>query len=181
MARKHSEIEELEELEEQLVEEKDRIVGTTRKAMLAYVGAFGMAQDEAANLFNRCIKRGEIAEKDARKMLKSINQRSKPASRNITRARQRFNRQIERVLNSVSIPSKRDVDLLNNKMTMLNEKIDRLTGEAEKLPSKRDVTKLAAKVEELKAETEDLPSKRDVTKLAAKVENLKDEIPQRKK
>lgn len=40
-----------------------------RKAALAYVGAFGVAADEAGKLFERFVKRGERVEKDARVMM----------------------------------------------------------------------------------------------------------------
>jgi hypothetical protein len=40
-----------------------------RKAALAYVGAFGVAADEAGKLFERFVKRGERMEKDARVMV----------------------------------------------------------------------------------------------------------------
>ncbi len=41
-----------------------------RKAALAYVGAFGVAADEAGKLFERFVVRGERIEKDARKLMK---------------------------------------------------------------------------------------------------------------
>ena len=40
-----------------------------RKAALAYVGAFGVAADEAGKLFERFVKRGEKMQKDARVMV----------------------------------------------------------------------------------------------------------------
>src|SRR4051794_24361977 len=42
----------------------------TRKAALAYVGAFGVAADELGRLFYKFVTRGEQVELDARKLVK---------------------------------------------------------------------------------------------------------------
>lgn len=50
--------------------EPNKVREVTRKAALAYVGAFGVAADEAGKLFERFVVRGEQIQKDARKMMK---------------------------------------------------------------------------------------------------------------
>jgi Poly(hydroxyalcanoate) granule associated protein (phasin) len=42
----------------------------SRKAALAYVGAFGVAADEVGSLFEKFVTRGEQMQHDARKMVK---------------------------------------------------------------------------------------------------------------
>ncbi len=50
--------------------ETNRALEFTRKAALAYVGAFGVAADELGKLFEKFVTRGERIEKDARKLVK---------------------------------------------------------------------------------------------------------------
>lgn len=47
-----------------------RLMDFTRKVVLAYVGAFGVAADEFGKLFDRFVVRGERIEKEARKLVK---------------------------------------------------------------------------------------------------------------
>lgn len=43
-----------------------------RKLGLAYLGAFGLAGDQAVKLFNLFVKRGERVEKDMRKFVQEV-------------------------------------------------------------------------------------------------------------
>lgn len=47
-------------------------MGMGRKFYLAYIGAFGLAADEAVKLFDTFVKRGERVEKDVRKLVKTV-------------------------------------------------------------------------------------------------------------
>ncbi|MCC6188241.1 MAG: hypothetical protein IT318_04375, partial [Anaerolineales bacterium] len=68
VARKHkiAEIAEIEEMEA----DRNRLFEMARKVVLAAVGAAALAQDEAVDFVNRLVERGEIAEKDARKLIR---------------------------------------------------------------------------------------------------------------
>ena len=48
--------------------ETNRFMEVTRKVGLAYIGAFGVAGDEMGKLFEKFVDRGELIQKDARKM-----------------------------------------------------------------------------------------------------------------
>jgi polyhydroxyalkanoate synthesis regulator phasin len=53
-------------------------IGLLRKVMLATIGAAVLAQDEMEVFINRLVERGEMAEKDARKLIQEIiDQRDK--------------------------------------------------------------------------------------------------------
>jgi polyhydroxyalkanoate synthesis regulator phasin len=119
MEKKHHvpELEELQELEE---EERNRFFVTVRKIVLAGIGAVGLAQDEVENLIERLVERGEIAEKDARKLLREVSEkRGKTAER-------AWDKQIEAVLDRMNVPSKSDIEALSKKITHLAAKIDEL-------------------------------------------------------
>ncbi|MGB8646194.1 MAG: phasin family protein [Anaerolineae bacterium] len=123
MPKKHPEIEELEELEAKDEEERNRLLEATRKVMLAAVGAVGLAQDELEDFVNRLVKRGEIAEKDARKLIKEVTEKRRK------NAGKRVEKQIDRVYDRMNIPSKADIEALNDKITHLTAKVEELRKE----------------------------------------------------
>ncbi len=126
MAKKHPEIAELEELEAKDEEERSYLFESTRKVVLASVGAVGLAQDELENFLNRLVKRGELAEKDARKLMKEATERRRKRARGIDK---RMEKQLNRMLNWMNIPSKKDIDELGDKITDLTHKVEELKHE----------------------------------------------------
>ncbi len=126
MAKKHPEVEELEELEAKAEEEKNRLFEATRKVVLASVGAVGLAQDELENFINRLVKRGEIAEKDAKKLLKEATERRRRSTRGLDK---QVNKQMDKVMDRMNIPSKKDIDTLSAKISELSAKVEELKKE----------------------------------------------------
>ena len=51
---------------------RNQMIEMARKVLLASVGAVALAQDEVEAFVNRLIERGEIAEKDGRKLINEI-------------------------------------------------------------------------------------------------------------
>ncbi len=126
MAKKHPEIEELEELEAKDEEERSRLFEATRKVVLASVGAVGLAQDELENFMNRLVKRGEVAEKDARKLLKEANAKRRKNTRGVDK---RFEKQLNRAMEWMNIPSRSDIEELSDKISELTVKVEELKKE----------------------------------------------------
>ncbi len=120
MPKKHPEIEELEELEAKDEEERNRLYEATRKVMLAAVGAVGLAQDEMEDFVNRLVKRGEIAEKDARKLVKEVTEKRRKT------AEKRVDHEMDRLYERMNIPTKADIEALNAKISLLTAKIEEL-------------------------------------------------------
>lgn len=52
------------------VQEANGLMELGRKVMLAYVGMFGIAGDKLTEWFDLFVERGEVMEKDARKLVK---------------------------------------------------------------------------------------------------------------
>lgn len=101
-----------------------------RRLMLAAAGAAGMAYDEAGKVLDKLVARGEIAEKDAKAVLKKITG-SKPvdmAKRAATGAVKAADLGLEAVLDRMRVPTKADLAALQKKIDSLNRKIDKLTG-----------------------------------------------------
>lgn len=104
-------------------EEPNALFEAARKVLLAGIGAVALAQDEVEDFVDRLIERGEIAEKDGRKLVREVmDKRKKEASK----AEDEVTKRVENVLDRMSVPSKADIETLSEKITQLSKKIDDL-------------------------------------------------------
>ena len=94
-----------------------------RRVLLATIGAAAIAQEEIEALVNRLVERGEIAEKDGKKMIHEMMDKRKTKT---TKVEDDINKNMESVLNRMNIPTKGDVEALSQKITGLSKKIDEL-------------------------------------------------------
>lgn len=117
---------EMAETAEQPMEEaKGRpmpLLDIARKVLLAGVGAAALAGDEIEDFVNRLVERGEIAERDGRKLVKDVLERRKQT----TGIEERIDRQIEQFVARLNVPTKADVDALSSRIADLSKKIDAL-------------------------------------------------------
>jgi len=98
------------------------LLDMARKVLLAGVGAAALAADEIEDFVNRLVERGEIAERDGRKLVKDVLERRKQA----TGVEERIDRQIEQFVAKLNVPTKADVDALSSRIADLSKKIDAL-------------------------------------------------------
>lgn len=103
--------------------EMNPMLATVRKILLAGVGAVALAQEEVEDFVNRLIERGEIAEKDGRKLIEDIQERRK---KKMEETEGELESQIEEVLHRMNVPTKADIDALSRKITTLTKKVDEL-------------------------------------------------------
>lgn len=99
-----------------------------RKLVLASIGAVAITIDEAESFVNKLVARGEIAQKDAERLLSEARARVRggaPAQQ-VEQAEERFENGIEHLLNRLNIPSKRDIDELSAKIAQLTARVDEL-------------------------------------------------------
>lgn len=96
---------------------------SVRKVLMAAIGAVALAQDEVEAFVNRLIERGEIAEKDGKKLINDVMAKRKKQT---GKAEDEFNKRIEAIMEKMKIPSKADIDSLSAKITDLTKKIDEL-------------------------------------------------------
>jgi poly(hydroxyalkanoate) granule-associated protein len=94
-----------------------------RRVLLATIGAAAIAQEEIEALVDRLVERGEIAEKDAKKLLHEVMEKRKNKT---TKVEEDITKNIEGALNRMNIPSKADIDALSQKIAALSKKIDEL-------------------------------------------------------
>ena len=102
---------------------QSRMTEMIRKVLLATIGAAVIAQEEIEALVNRLVERGEIAEKDGKKLMHEMMEKRKSKT---AKVEEDINKNLESVLDRMSIPSKADVEALSQKITALSKKIDEL-------------------------------------------------------
>lgn len=106
---------------------RNQMVDLARKLLLAGVGAVALAQDEVEAFVNRLIERGEIAEKDGRKLITEVmDRRRKQVEEAQTAAKEGVDSRLEAILHRMNIPTKSDVTALSDKIAALAQKVDQM-------------------------------------------------------
>jgi polyhydroxyalkanoate synthesis regulator phasin len=109
--------------EERVPEEERRVsplLAPLRKVLLASIGAVALAQDEAEDLINRLVERGEIAREEGRKLVDDM------MAKRQERVQAQFDGRIDAALGRMNVPSKADLKAVENKLDELNQKLDKL-------------------------------------------------------
>jgi polyhydroxyalkanoate synthesis regulator phasin len=88
-----------------------------RQLLLAYVGAAPLTRDEIEAFVNKLVARGALAQKDAEKLLREVW--DQPGAKNV-------GEQMEQVLNRLDIPSRRDIEELNQRIRQLATRVEGL-------------------------------------------------------
>ncbi len=102
---------------------QSQMMELVRKVMLATMGAAVIAQEEIEALINRLIERGEIAEKDGKKLMHEMMDKRKTRT---AKVEDEINKNITDVLERMNIPTRTDIDALSQKINGLSKKIDDL-------------------------------------------------------
>jgi len=97
-----------ETMEEQ---ETSPMYEAVRKLVLASIGAVAIAQEEMEALVNKLVERGELAEKEGKKIIGELKERRNKKSAKAE---------------AMNVPSKADIDALSKKISDLDKKIDGL-------------------------------------------------------
>ncbi len=140
----------------------------TRNLLLASIGAVVLTKEEIESLVNRLIEKGEITEKEGRKLVDELVSRTKDAHKEVVqkveepvnkteewlnKAEDVFAQRVQTVLNSMNIPSKADIEELTRKINTLSKKVSELDkklsaetkiGEAEPAKAKKAASRKAA-------------------------------------
>lgn len=104
-------------------EEHNPLLEAARKVLLASIGAVALAQDEIEDFVNRLVERGEIAEKDGKKLVREVMDRRK---KEVHKAEDEVNKRVEDVLDRMNVPTKADIDALTQKIAALTKKVEEL-------------------------------------------------------
>ena len=104
-------------------EERGPLLEALRKVLLAGIGAVVIAQEEIEDLVNKLVERGEIAEKDGKKLVREVMDKRKKGAE---KAEDEFTKRIEEILDRMNVPTKADIDSLGEKIAALTKKVDEL-------------------------------------------------------
>lgn len=104
-------------------EEGKHFLDALHKVLLASIGAVALAQEEIEDFVNKLIERGEIAEKDGRKLVREVVERRKKETE---KAEDQLSKRVEEVLSHMNVPSKTDIDALGEKVAALTKKVEEL-------------------------------------------------------
>jgi poly(hydroxyalkanoate) granule-associated protein len=103
------------------------LAGAARRVLLASVGAVVLAQEEIEDFVNRLVEKGEIAEKDGKKLVKDILERRKKETAKVEKeVDDRIESIVEKVLGRMNVPTKSDIDALSKKIGELSQKVEDL-------------------------------------------------------
>lgn len=111
-------------------EKSASLLTMVRRVLLAGVGAAALTTEEIQDFLNRLVDRGELAEKDARKLMNDIVARrdgaEKRVEKSVESASNVVEEQIERILTRLNVPNKFDIEELSKKIASLSQKVDDL-------------------------------------------------------
>jgi poly(hydroxyalkanoate) granule-associated protein len=118
---------EIEIIVEEINDEPNALLETVRRVLMAGVGVVVLAQEEVEEFVNKLIERGEIAEKDGRKLISEVVENRKKQAQDTKQATQEeFDKRLESILDRLNVPTRGDIDTLNTKVTELTAKVEKL-------------------------------------------------------
>ena len=96
---------EIEIIEEEVNDEPNALLETVRRVLMAGVGVVVLAQEEVEVFVNKLIERGEIAEKDGRKLINEVVENRKHQAQETKQATQEeFDKRFEGLLDRLNVP-----------------------------------------------------------------------------
>lgn len=118
---------EIEIIEEEVNDEPNALLETVRRVLMAGVGVVVLAQEEVEEFVNKLIERGEIAEQDGRKLINDVvENRKKQAQETRQATQEEFDKRLEGLLDRLNVPTRGDINTLNDKVTELTAKVEEL-------------------------------------------------------
>jgi polyhydroxyalkanoate synthesis regulator phasin len=117
------EVETMATKKEEIKQEEEKvspILAPLRKVMLASIGAVAIAQEEAEELINKLVERGEIAREEGRHLMQDMMAKRRE------KVEGRFDARVEGALEKMNVPTKADLKAVEKKLDELNKKLDKL-------------------------------------------------------
>lgn len=100
----------------------------TRRVLLAGMGAVGLAYDEARAFVARLVERGELAQGQARDLLKEVSEKRQGRLHGV---RRHARDQLSRALEAADIPRRSDLESLQQRLDRLTERVEALLEQKE--------------------------------------------------
>ncbi len=103
--------------------ERKSVLESAHKVFLVILGAVALAQEELEDLVQKLIERGEIAEKEGKRLMREATEKRKVQAK---KAEDEVDRRIEEIVSRTGVPTKADIDHLSAQITALTKKVDEL-------------------------------------------------------
>jgi len=110
---------------EEVAEDTERhmLFESSRRVLLAGIGAIALAQDEIEDFVDKLVERGEIAEKDGKKLVKEVMEKRKKRPHF---GEEEMHKRAKAMLERLNVPTKTDIETLSEKIAALTKKVDEL-------------------------------------------------------
>ena len=106
------------------------LIGNAHKLFQAGLGAAMMVQDEVVHLADKLIEQGEVTESKSRKRVDEFVDGRKKETKDMTKKLEKnWDKQMVNLLHRMNIPTRGEINTLNNKITRLTKKVDELKKE----------------------------------------------------
>ena len=109
---------------EEVVNEEEKkaspVLAPLRKVILASIGAVAVAQEEAEDLINKLVERGEIAREEGRRLMDDM------VAKRREKTQAQFDARVGAALDKMNVPTKADLKGVEKKLDELNSKLDKL-------------------------------------------------------
>ena len=121
--------ENIEVLEEELTGENghNAFLDAAHKVLLAGFGIVAITQEEVEKFVAKLVERGEIAEKDGRKMLKDVMERRKQQAEEVrSETEEKVDKRLDEMLVRLNVPTRDDIEALSKQIATLTRKVNAL-------------------------------------------------------
>jgi polyhydroxyalkanoate synthesis regulator phasin len=109
-----------EEVANEAEKKASPVFAPLRKVVLASIGAVAVAQEEAEDLINKLVERGEIAREEGRSLMDDM------VAKRREKTQAQFDARVEAALDKMNVPTKADLKAVEKKLDELNSKLDKL-------------------------------------------------------
>lgn len=100
------------------------VVKTAHKSFQAGLGVVALGAEEVEAMIKRLVEKGEVAEKDGRKLVDGwLSRGREPMNKYEGKVEGMLDHRIESVLQAMNIPSKSDIEDLTKKIAALSKKV----------------------------------------------------------
>ena len=113
----------VEEKEEKEEKSRNPLLEASRKVLLAGIGAVALAQEEIEDFVNKLVERGEIAEKDGKKLVREVMDKRQ---KSVKGAEEDANKRFQEILDRFNVRANKDIYDLSNMIAALAMKVDEL-------------------------------------------------------
>ena len=110
-----------------LQEAKEKWSEQLKNVIRASIGGTRLVQEEIEEFINKCIEKGELAEKDGKSLITDLfNKRKKFTQEKMSSLESTIDERIEGILKKMHIPTKEDVSQMNDKLEQVLTKLEKL-------------------------------------------------------